>query len=224
MGYSISEDINYENRISHSTGSTRCLQSSSLSFDSMKKQDKITQIVTGSSTSIKHSMYDEYVQCKQRGRCLPKEKASRKVVKAHNLNGDPPVMIIGNQVAAPQGHQCPKYHPRRQPGEGCAICGSTRHPTSQCTRPVKSKAKHAEYDESVGEWGEPDWQEDQCENEEYEVQKVKKGKGKGSKPKGKSKGKTTPRSIAPRSTQSSPTKNEPSPPQAQTRSTFMHDK
>ena len=45
-----------------------------------------------------------------------------------------------------------------------------------------------------------------------EAQKGKKGKGKGSKSKGQSKGKTTPKSIAPRSTQSSPTKNDRSQP------------
>ena len=76
--------------------------------------------------------------------------------------------------------------------------GSTRHPTSQCTRPVKPRAKQAEWDESVGEWGETEWQDDPCETEEYEAQKGNKGKGKGSKAKGKSKGKTTPKSIAPR--------------------------
>ena len=36
------------------------------------------------------------------------------------------------------GHRCPKYHPRRQPGR-CAICGSTLHYTSQCTRPVPKR-------------------------------------------------------------------------------------
>ena len=175
-----------------------------------EEQDKITQIVTGSSTSIKHSMYDEYVSA-SKGKVPTKGKGKQKGGKGSQSQWRPPCDDYWKPSGCSQGHQCPKYHPRRQPGR-CAICGSTRHPTSQCTRPVKSKAKHAEWDESVGEWGEPDWQEDQCENEEYEVQKVKKGKGKGSKSKGKSKGKTTPKSIAPRSTQSSPTKNERSQP------------
>ena len=35
-----------------------------------------------------------------RGRCLPKEKGSRKMAKVHSLNGDPHVMIIGNQAVA----------------------------------------------------------------------------------------------------------------------------
>ena len=33
-----------------------------------------------------------------------------------------------------------RYHPRRQPGR-CAICGSTRHYTSQCTHPIKPKLR-----------------------------------------------------------------------------------
>ena len=43
-------------------------------------------------------------------------------------------------------HSSPKYHPRRQPGR-CAICGSTKHYTSQCKRLVKPKMKNAEYKE-----------------------------------------------------------------------------
>ena len=120
-------------------------------------------------------------------------------------------MTIGSPGGCSQGHNCPKYHPRRQPGR-CAICGSTRHATSQCTRPVKPKSKNAEWDESVETWEEPEWQDDQCEIEEYEASKGKKGKGKGSKPKGKSKGKTTPKSITPRPTQSSSTENDRSQP------------
>ena len=77
---------------------------------------------------------------------------------------------------------------------------------------MKPKAKQAEWDESVGDWAEIEWQDDPGENEEYEAQKGKKGKGKGSKSKGKSKGKTTPKSIAPRPTQSSPAKNDRSQP------------
>ena len=62
-----------------------------------EEQDKIAQIVTGSSGAVKPSMYDEYVNasddCWKPGGCS-------------------------------QVHHCPKYHPRRQPGR-CAICGST---------------------------------------------------------------------------------------------------
>ena len=64
-----------------------------------EEQDKITQIVTGSSTSVKHSMYDEYVSA-SKGKCLPREKESRKMAKAHNLNGGPHAMIIGSQAVA----------------------------------------------------------------------------------------------------------------------------
>ena len=112
-----------------------------------------------------------------------------------------------------QGHHCPRYHPRRQPGR-CAICGSTKHVTSQCSRPVKPKAKNAEWDDSTWSYEEDEGHDNQWESEEYEASKGKKGKGKGSKPKGKSKGKNAPRSIAPRPTQSSPAKNERSQPKS----------
>ena len=75
----------------------------------------------------------------------------------------------------------------RQPGR-CAICGSTRHSTSQCTHPVKPKAKNAEWDESNW-YGEEDEWHDPSRGVwgVWGVQrsKGKKGKGKGSKPKGK---------------------------------------
>ena len=175
-----------------------------------EEQDKITQIVNGSSTSVKHSMYDEYVSA-SKGKVPAKGKGKQKNGKGSQSQWRPPCDDYWKPNGCSQGHQCPRYHPRRQPGR-CAICGSTRHPTSQCTRPVKPKAKQAEWDESVGDWGEIEWQDDPGENEEYEAQKGKKGKGKGSKSKGRSKGKTTPKSIAPRPTQSSPTKNDRSQP------------
>ena len=175
-----------------------------------EEQDKITQIVNGSSTSVKHSMYDEYVSA-SKGKVPAKGKGKQKSGKGSQSQWRPPCDDYWKPHGCSQGHHCPKYHPRRQPGR-CAICGSTRHPTSQCTRPVKPKAKQAEWDETVGDWAETEWQDDQGEIEEYEAQKGKKGKGKGSKPKGKSKGKTTPKSIAPRPTQSSPTKNDRSQP------------
>ena len=52
------------------------------------------------------------------------------------------------------------------------------------------------------------------ESEDYEASKGKKGKGQGSKSKGKSKGKNAPRSIAPRPSQSSPSKGDRSHPKA----------
>ena len=69
----------------------------------------------------------------------------------------------------------------------CAICGSTRHYsdyTSQCTRPVKLKAKNAEWDDSTWHYEDDERHDTQWEFEEYEASKGKKGKGKGSKPKG----------------------------------------
>ena len=100
-----------------------------------------------------------------------------------------------------QGHHCPKYHPRRQPGR-CAKSGSTRHYTSQCARPVKPKAKNVEWNEST-------W-----ETEEYEESKGKKGKGKRSKSKGKSKRKGAPRSNTPRPAQSQSSTGDRSQPKA----------
>ena len=64
-----------------------------------EEQDKITQIVTGSSTSVKYSMYDEYVGA-SRGKCLPKRKASSEMAKVNSLNGDQHVKTIGNQAVA----------------------------------------------------------------------------------------------------------------------------
>ena len=89
-------------------------------------------------------------------------------------------MVLGQAPpefgSPPQGHHCPKYHPRRQPGR-CAICGSTRHYTSQCTGPVKPKAKSAEWDETTWQQEEEvEWQDSQWETEEYEASKGKKGK------------------------------------------------
>ena len=110
-----------------------------------------------------------------------------------------------------QGHHCPQYHPRKQPGR-CAICGSTRHSTSQCNRPVKPKAKNVEWEESTWSYEDEEWYDQQWESEEHEASKGKKGKGKGSKPKGKSKGKNAPRSITPRPSQSSPSKGDRSQP------------
>ena len=102
-----------------------------------------------------------------------------------------------------QGHHCPKYHPRRQPGR-CAVCGSTRDKTSRRTRPVKPKAKNAKRDDTMWQQEEVEWQVSTWETEECEASKGKKGKGKRLKSKGKSKGKGTPRSITPRPSQSQP--------------------
>ena len=72
------------------------------------------------------------------------------------------------------GHHCPKYHPRRQP-----VCGSTRHYTSQCQRPVKPKAKNAEYEDDSTWHTDSEWPNQTWETEEYETSKGKKRKGMG---------------------------------------------
>ena len=137
-----------------------------------EEQDKITQIVTGSSTSVKHSMYEEYINA-SKGKVPAKGKGKQRDGKGQQSKWRPACDDYWKPGGCSQGHNCPKYHPRRQPGR-CAICGSTRHATSQCTRPVKPKAKNAEWDESVETWEEPEWQDDQCEKrgEEYEASKA----------------------------------------------------
>ena len=133
------------------------------------------------------------------------------MAKAHSLNGGPHAMIIGSQAVAHKVITVQSIIQGDSQGDA-RYADLPDTPLSQCTRPVKPKAKNAEWDESMGAWEESEWHDDQCETEEYEAQKGKKGKGKGSKTKGKSKGKTPPKSIAPRPTQSSPMKNERSQP------------
>ena len=168
-----------------------------------EEQDKSVQIVTGSSGTAKYSMYDEYINA---SKGLP--------AKGRGKQGDGKGSKSNWRAACDcsQGHHCPKYHPRRQPGR-CAICGSTRHYTSQCTRPVKPKAKSAEWDETTWQQEEAEWQDPTWEIDEYEASKVKKGKGKGSKPKEKSKGKSAQRPITPRpaQSQSSGDRSQPKP-------------
>ena len=177
-----------------------------------EEQDKITQIVTGSSSTVKHSMYEEYITA-SKGKVPAKGKGKQGDGKGAKSKWRPACEDYWKPGGCSQGHNCPRYHPRRQPGR-CAICGSTKHVTSQCSRPVKPKAKNAEWDESTWSCEEDEWHDNQWESEEYEASKGKKGKGKGSKPKGKPKGKNAPRSIAPRPTQSSPTKSERSQPKS----------
>ena len=162
-----------------------------------EEQDKITQMasqfVTGSNGAAKHSMYDEYINAKGGDG------------RGGKSNWRAPCNEFWKPDGCSQGH---RYHPRRQPGR-CAICGSTRHYTAQCTRPVKPKAKNAEWDETAWHQEEVEWQEHSWETEEYEASKGKKGKGKRSKSKGKSKGKGTPRSITPRPSQPQSSQNDP---------------
>ena len=114
-----------------------------------EEQEKITQIVTGNSgTPMKPSAYDEYINA-SKGKMQQKGKGRGGEGKGGKQNWRQPCNDYWKPEGCQHGHHCPKYHPRRQPGR-CAICGSTRHDTSQCTRPVKPKAKSAEYDENMG--------------------------------------------------------------------------
>ena len=52
-----------------------------------EEQDKIAQIVTGSSSSVKASMYNEYINA-SKGKVPTKGKANRVMAKAPSPNGD----------------------------------------------------------------------------------------------------------------------------------------
>ena len=108
-----------------------------------EEQEKITQIVAGSNGSVSSQRMTS-TSMLVKGKYLLREKAKEEMVKVGSLTSVQLAMSIGSQMVAHKGHHCPKYHPRRQRGR-CAICGSTRHYTSQCTCPVKSKAKNAEW-------------------------------------------------------------------------------
>ena len=112
-----------------------------------EEQEKIAQIVTGSSSTVKHSMYDEYINA-SKGKVPAKEKGKQGQGRGAKSKWRPTCDDYWKPGGCPQGHNCPRYHPRRQPGR-CAICGSTKHVPSQCSRPVKPKAKNAEWDEST---------------------------------------------------------------------------
>ena len=177
-----------------------------------EEQDKIAQIVTRSSSTVKHSMYDEYINA-SKGKVPNKGKGKQGDGKGTKSKWRPACEDYWKPGGCSQGHSCPRYHPKRQPSR-CAICGSTKHSTSQCSRPVKPKVKNVEWDEPTWSYEDDEWHDYQWESEEYEASKGKKGKGKGSKPKGKAKGKSAPRSITPRPTQSSTTKGDRSQPKA----------
>ena len=119
-----------------------------------EEQDKIAQIVTGSSSTVKHSMYDEFINA-SKGKAPTKGKGKQSDGKGGKARWRPACDDYWKSGGCSQGHNCPKYHPRRQPGR-CAICGSTRHPTSQRTRPVKPKAKNVEWEEPTRSYDEED--------------------------------------------------------------------
>ena len=117
-----------------------------------------TQIVTGSiGAQTKPSAYEEYVNA-NKGKVQQKGKGWGGEGKGGKQNWRLPCSDYWKPDGCQHGHHCPKHHPRPQPGR-CAICGSTWHSTSQCTRPVKPKAKSAEYEEDSNWQAEAEWHE-----------------------------------------------------------------
>ena len=86
-----------------------------------EEQDKITQIVTGSNTSVKHSMYDEYINA-SKGKVPAKGKGKQRDGKGTQSKWRPPCDDYWKPGGCSQGHNCPKYHPRRQPGRCAIMC------------------------------------------------------------------------------------------------------
>ena len=76
-----------------------------------EEQDKITQIVTGSSTSVKNSMYDEYISA-NKGKVPTKGKGKQREGKGSHPQWRPPCDEYWKPGGCQQGHNCPKYHPR----------------------------------------------------------------------------------------------------------------
>ena len=141
-----------------------------------EEQDKFAQIVTGSSSTVKHSMYDEHISA-SKGQVLVKGKATQGDGKGGKSKWRAACDEYWKPGGCSQGHHCPKHHPRRQPGR-CAICGSTRHYTSQCTRPVKPKAKNADWDESTWHYDDDEWHDAQWESKSMKRLRERKEKGK----------------------------------------------
>ena len=78
------------------------------------QEDKITQIVTGSSGSVKHSMYDDYINA-SKGKVPSKEKGTGGDGKGGKSNWHAACNDYGKPDGCSLGHHCPKHHPRRQP-------------------------------------------------------------------------------------------------------------
>ena len=64
-----------------------------------EKQDKIAQIVIGSSGAAKHSIYDEYVNA-SKGKVPSKKKPKEEMVKVESPIGEHLAMNSGNQMVA----------------------------------------------------------------------------------------------------------------------------
>ena len=64
-----------------------------------EEQDKIAQIVIGTSSTVKHSMYDEYINA-SKGKCLQRGRASKVMERVPSPNGNLHAKIIGSQAVA----------------------------------------------------------------------------------------------------------------------------
>ena len=64
-----------------------------------EEQDKIAQTVTGTSSTVKHSMYEEYINA-SKGKCLLRERASKVMERVPNPSGNLHAKIIGSQAIA----------------------------------------------------------------------------------------------------------------------------
>ena len=187
-----------------------------------EEQDKIAQIVTGSSRTVKHSMYDEHINA-SKGKVPTKGKGKQSDGKGGKARWRPACDNYWKSGGCSRTYlsQVPSKKTARQ------MCNLRIDSSSysQCTRPVKPRPRILEWEEFTWSYDEEDWHDYQWESEEYEASKGKKGKGKGSKPKGKSKGKNAPRSITSRPSQSSPSKGDRSQPKskAEARSCMTND-
>ena len=86
-----------------------------------EEQDKIAQIVTASSGTVKHSMYVEYINA-SKGKVPVKGKGKQGDGKGGKSKWRAACDEYWKPGGCSQGHNCPMYHPRRLPGR-CAICG-----------------------------------------------------------------------------------------------------
>ena len=76
-----------------------------------EEQDKISQIVTGSSSSVKHSMYEEYINA-SKGKVPAKGKGKQSDGKGAKSKWRPACEEYWKRGGCSQGHNCPRYHPR----------------------------------------------------------------------------------------------------------------
>ena len=73
-----------------------------------EEQDKIAQIVTGSSSTVKHSMYDDYINA-SKGKASTKGKGKHNDGKSGKSRWRPPCDDYWKPGGCSQGHHCPEY-------------------------------------------------------------------------------------------------------------------